>query len=113
MDYLYTLLKFVAGGSIIVGVTVLSENMGPRYGGLLAAAPIITTLSFLFTYYEAGQETTRQLVLGTFFFVIPILVFLIALWYLMDRFGFLQGLLGALGVWGGAILVVNRLVAGV
>ncbi len=112
MDYLYTLLKFVAGGSIVVGVTALSENMDPRYGGILAAAPIITTMSFLFTYYEAGQETTRQLVLGTFFFVIPILVFLFALWYLMDRYGFLPGLSGALGIWGGAILIMNRLVSG-
>ncbi len=112
MDYLYTLLKFVAGGSIVVGVTVLSETMDPRYGSIVAAAPIITTVSFLFTYYEAGQETTRHLVLGTFFFVIPILLFLLALWYLMDRYGFLPGLGGALGIWGGAILVVNSLITG-
>ena len=60
MDYLYTLLKFIIGGSVIVGVTLLAEHADPRYGGMLAAAPIITTLAFLFTYSEAGQETTRQ-----------------------------------------------------
>lgn len=47
MDYLYTLLKFIIGGSVIVGVTFLAEHVDPRYGGMIAAAPIITTLAFL------------------------------------------------------------------
>ena len=68
MDYLYTLLKFIIGGSVIVGVTLLAEHADPRYGGMLAAAPIITTLAFLFTYSEAGRETTRQLVISAFWF---------------------------------------------
>ncbi len=59
MDYLYMLLKFIIGGSVIVGVTLLAENVDPRYGGMLAAAPIITTLAFLFTCYEAGRRCER------------------------------------------------------
>ena len=61
MDYLYTLLKFLIGGSIIVAVTLLAEQLDPRYGGILAAAPMITTLAFLFTWSEAGRQTTQQL----------------------------------------------------
>ncbi|MFA6225075.1 MAG: hypothetical protein WC620_02585 [Methanoregula sp.] len=53
MDYLYTLLKFVIGGSVIVGVTFLAGQGDPRYGGMLAVAPIITTL--LFTWSEAAR----------------------------------------------------------
>ncbi len=30
MDYLYTLLKFIIGGSVIVGVTLLAEHVDPR-----------------------------------------------------------------------------------
>lgn len=112
MDYLYTLLKFVVGGSVIVGVTLLAQHVDPRYGGMLAAAPIITTIAFLFTYSEAGQETTRQLVLGAFFFAIPSLIFLLALWFLTDRYGFLPSLGGAFGIWGGALIIMNRLVLG-
>jgi uncharacterized membrane protein YkgB len=59
MDYLYTLLKFIIGGSVIVGVTLLAEHGDPRYGGMLAAAPIITTLAFLFTFSETGQRCER------------------------------------------------------
>lgn len=97
MDFLYTLLKFVVGGSVIVGVTILAQHVDPRYGGMLAAAPIITTIAFLFTYSEAGQEPTRQLVLGAFYFAIPSLIFLLALWFLSERCGFLPSLGGLLG----------------
>jgi uncharacterized membrane protein (GlpM family) len=112
MDYLYTLLKFVIGGSVIVGVTFLAEQVDPRYGGILAAAPIITTLAFLFTYSEAGREATRQLVMSAFWFAIPSLLFLLAFWFLINRFSLLPAIGGAYGIWIGAILVMNHLVVG-
>ena len=110
MDYLYTLLKFVVGGSVIVGVTLLAEHADPRYGGMLAAAPIITTLAFLFTYSEAGRQTTQQLVISAFWFAIPTLLFLLAFYFLMERFSLLLSLGGAYGIWIGAVLVMNRII---
>lgn len=108
MDYLQALVKFIVGGSIIVGVTVLAQQINPKYGAILAAAPITTTLAFLFLYSEAGAATTRQLILGTFFFAIPSIIFLISLWYLVSRWGFLESLGGAYGIWLASVLVVNR-----
>ena len=113
MDYLYTFLKFVMGGSIVVGVTLLAEHVDPRYGGIVAAAPMITTLAFLFTYSEAGRETTRQLVIATFWFVIPTMLFVLAFYFLMQRFSLLATLGGAYGIWIGATLVVNRIITSV
>jgi uncharacterized membrane protein (GlpM family) len=111
MDYLYTLLKFIIGGSVIVGVTMLAEHVDPRYGGMLAAAPIITTLAFLFTYSEAGRQTTQQLVISAFWFAIPTLLFLLAFWFLMYRFSLLMSLCGAYGIWIGGVLVMNRIIS--
>ena len=108
MDYFYTFLKFIIGGSIIVGVTVLAEHIDPRYGGILAAAPMITTLAFLFTWSEAGQQTAQHLVISTFWFVIPTMVFLLAFYFLMSRFSLLMTLGGAYGIWIGATLVTNH-----
>jgi len=108
MDYLQALIKFIAGGGIIVGVTYLAQQVNPKYGGILAAAPIITTIAFLFTYSEAGIETTRQLILATFFFAIPSLLFLISLWFLLNRWGFLESLGGAYGVWLASVIVISR-----
>ena len=47
MDYLYTILKFLVAGCIIVGVTIIVQHIDPRYGGILAAAPITTTIAFI------------------------------------------------------------------
>jgi len=113
MDYLYTFLKFIVGGSIIVGVTLLAEHVNPRYGGMLAAAPIITTIAFLFTYSEAGRETTRQLVSSAFWFAIPSVLFLPTLYFMMNRYGILPSFGGAFGVWGGTLLFINRFVVGI
>jgi len=110
MDILYTALKFIAAGSIIVGVTLLAQHADPKYGGLLAAAPITTTLAFLFTYSEAGQQLTRELVLGSFWFAIPTVLFLVTLYFLMGRFSLLPSLGGAYSLWIAAVLLMVRIV---
>ncbi|MGB7789067.1 hypothetical protein [Methanoregula sp.] len=113
MDAAQTVLKFVAGGSIIVGVTWLAQQVNPRYGAILAAAPIITTLAFLFTYNEAGVATTQQLVIGAFYFAIPTLFFLLTLYFLMGRFGLLPSLGGAYGVWLACVVITNLIVSSI
>ena len=80
---------------------------------MLAAAPIITTVAFLFTYSEACRETTQQLVISAFYFAIPSFLFLLAFYFLMSRFSLLLSLGGAYGIWIGAILIINRIVTGV
>jgi len=109
MDYLYTLLKFFTAGFIIVGVTLIVQHVDPRYGGILAAAPITTTMAFLFTYAEAGAGITHQLVLGSFYFAIPSIIFLFTLYLLAFRFSFFSSLCGAYLVWILGVILVNRL----
>jgi len=111
MDYSYLALKFLLGGGLLVGVTFLAEQADPKYGGILAAAPITTTLAILFTYSEAGRVSAEQLVLDAFWFVIPTLLFLLALYLLMSRYPLLPSFGGAFGIWITAVLVVNRVFA--
>ncbi len=111
MDYTYLALKFLIGGGIIVGITVLAQQVDPRYGGMLAAAPVLTTLACVFTYTEAGQATTQQLVISAFWFAIPSLLFLLALWFLLARYPFVPSLAGAFGLWFVALLVMSRFLA--
>jgi len=111
-DSLSIALKFVTGGGIIAGVTWLARYADPKYGGILAAAPITTTIAFLFTRYESGQATAQQLVLSAFYFAIPSLLFLACLFFLMSRMSLLQGLAGAYAVWLAGVLVLNRVLVG-
>jgi uncharacterized membrane protein (GlpM family) len=112
MDYSYLALKFLIGGAIIVGVTILAQQVDPKYGGILAAAPVTTTLAFLFTWSEAGQATTRELVISAFWFAIPTLIFLLALYLLLARYPLVPSLGGAFGIWLVALVVMNRVLAG-
>lgn len=106
----FTLVKFIAGGSIVAGTTVLAEQIGPKYGGILATAPIITTLAFIFMFTETGAAATRQLVLNSFYFVIPTVLFMLALYLFMGRYSFYPSLAGAFGAWIMALLLVDRLI---
>ena len=111
MDLLPDLVKFVVGGTVVVGVTWLARSIDPKYGGILAAAPVLTTLAFLFTRAETTQGTTQALVLSSFYFAVPTLVFLLALSLLLDRFPFLPSLGGAYAVWIGCVLSLDRILA--
>jgi hypothetical protein len=108
MEHLYTLFKFLVGGGMVVGITWLSRYVDPKYGGILVAAPIITTLAFLFTYVESGTTVTQGLVWASFSFMIPTLLFVLALYLLMFRFPFIPSLLGAYGIWIMGILISNE-----
>jgi uncharacterized membrane protein (GlpM family) len=111
MDYNYLALKFLIGGGVIVGITVLAQLVNPKYGGMLAAAPILTTLACIFTYSESGRVTTQQLVISAFWFAIPSILFLLVLWHLLARYPLLPSIGGAFGIWLVAVVVMNRVLA--
>jgi uncharacterized membrane protein (GlpM family) len=111
MDLFPNLAKFVIGGSIIVGVTWLARYVDPKYGGILAAAPITTTLAFIFTRAETSAGTTQALVLSSLYFAIPSLIFLLTLSLLLNRLPLLPSLGGAYAVWIGCVLALNRILA--
>lgn len=112
MDISYLAIRFIVGGSVIAGVTWLALQVDPKYGGILAAAPITTLLAFIFTYADAGQATSQQLLISMFWFAIPTLFFILVLWYLVARYPVLPSLGGAFLFWLVAVVVVNHALAG-
>jgi uncharacterized membrane protein (GlpM family) len=112
MNHLYLLLKFVVGGLIVTGTTVLTEQINPRYGGLLATAPIILTLALFFVYTDTNADITRQVALSSFYFIIPTAIFLATFALQISRFPFGQSLGGAYGILILSLLIVNRMLAG-
>ena len=101
-------LKFLIGGGIIVGVTLLAEQVDLKYGDILVAAPIITTLAILFVYSDVGKAVARQLAIGAFWFAIPTLLFLLVLYVLMGRYPLIPIFGGAGLVWLAAVVAMNR-----
>jgi uncharacterized membrane protein (GlpM family) len=109
MEFLYLLIIFLAGGSMVAGTTWIAELIDPKFGGILAVAPIITTLSFIFTSLHSSPERTQTLVLGSMVFLIPTALFLISLYLLLNRYGFIAGIIGSYGVWLVSVVIVAKL----
>jgi membrane protein GlpM len=112
MDYYALLLKFLVGGFVVAGTTVLTEQVNPKWGGILATAPIITTLAFYFVYAETNAATAQQLALNSFYFVIPTALFMAAMFLFLNRYTFFPSLGGAYLVWIVALAGVYLLVGG-
>lgn len=94
---------------MVAGTTYIADLIDPRYGGILAVAPVITTLSFIFTGINAPQERTQALVLGSLIFIIPSALFLISLYLLLNRYGLVAGIIGSYGVWLVAVVITAKL----
>ncbi|HWQ65292.1 MAG TPA: hypothetical protein VN372_00300 [Methanospirillum sp.] len=75
MDLFFPILRFCIAGGVVSGVVWLAKNIDPKYGGILAAAPITTTLAFLFTWQDTTAGVTRDLVWSAFVFAIPSVFF--------------------------------------
>lgn len=109
MEFLYLLIVFLAGGSMVAGTTYIADLIDPRYGGILAVAPIITTISIIFTGTHATQDRTQALVLGSLIFLIPCVLFLLSLYLLLNRYGLIIGIIGSYGVWLVSVVIVAKL----
>lgn len=107
MSYWYLLLKFVIGGGIIVAVTLLANYINPKWGGIIAVAPITTTLSIIFVRMETNVITTQELVMASIVYVIPSILFLFAMYFLISRMNLVTSLSASFGVWLVAVLIMR------
>ncbi|MFT4326233.1 MAG: DUF3147 family protein [Candidatus Woesearchaeota archaeon] len=108
MAALYLLLKFLIGGSLLLGITLLADHIHPKWGGALAVAPVLTTLSIVFVYAETNVQTTQHLILSAIYFIIPTLLFLIIMYVLLSRFNLLYSFLIAYFLWGLCVYVLQK-----
>ncbi|MFT4303642.1 MAG: GlpM family protein [Candidatus Woesearchaeota archaeon] len=108
MSTLYLILKFILGGSLLLGITLLANYIHPKWGGILAVAPIITTLSIIFVRYENSLQTTQQLILSAIYFIIPTLIFLIIMYFLLNKINLIYSLLIAYIIWIIVVLIIQK-----
>lgn len=110
MNLLYLILKFVIGGSLILGITILANYIHPKWGGMVAVAPIITTLSIIFVKYETDLQTTQQLILSSIYFIIPTLIFLIIMYFLLNKINLIYSFIIAYTIWGIIVFIAQKII---
>lgn len=88
-------LRFIAGGSLIVAVSLIAHSGHARIAGVVMLFPAVTLVSLIFLD-PLTQENVKQLSLGGLVAIPCTLGFLLAVFLLADRVG--VGMSIALGV---------------
>lgn len=82
------ILEFIAGGTVIAGMSFLAREVKPEYAGLLYALPLQFSLAALFTYLGSGRLTVQQLTQESLTYVLGYVGFILSFYILINRFGF-------------------------
>jgi uncharacterized membrane protein (GlpM family) len=96
MTFLPLILKFVVGGLVVVGATLLTKYVNPKLAGLLVAAPLTTLITFAFISIENKVNTVQSFLISSVYFMIPSFLFLFGIYVASFRFSLLiSTLIGA------------------
>ncbi len=83
---------FLVGGVVISVVTYFASHSRPLLGAFLANMPVITLVTFLTIYNEAGQKAIVPYAKGLVMMMLPWFSYIAAVIFLTPRFGFLPSL---------------------
>lgn len=85
MNYLNIVLQFMISGAVVVIATFLSKNFDSKWGGLIAAAPHIITLTIIFVYLNTNIQNTQKLITSLSVFVVPVFIFLLVIYIFLPK----------------------------
>ena len=87
------LLYFLIGGSIISIVTYFASHSRNLVAAFLANLPVMTLITFLTIYYEAGQKAVVPYAQGLVIMLFPWLAYIFSVIFLSSRLGVVPSLL--------------------
>jgi uncharacterized membrane protein (GlpM family) len=95
------LLKFLAGGGIVVLVSHLAEKGNSILAGILLVAPVITLISSFIVGNASGQNALMGVIKSSIIFMPLMFVYLIPLYLLLKKssLGVNISILLALALW--------------
>jgi len=91
MDLKYV-FYFLIGGTVISVVTYLASHARPLLAAFVANMPVITLVTFLTIYHEAGQKAIVPYAKGLIMMMLPWFTYIFAIILLTPRLGFLPSL---------------------
>src|SRR5208282_4863484 len=85
-------LYFLIGGTVISVVTYFASHSRPLLAAFLANMPVITLVTFLTIYHEAGQKVIVPYAKGLVMMILPWVAYIFAIIFLTPRLGFFPSL---------------------
>lgn len=87
------ILYFLIGGSVITAVTYFASHARTMVAAFFANLPVLTLITFLTIYYEAGQKAVVPYAHGLIIMLFPWLTYIGAVIFLTPRIGVIPSLL--------------------
>ena len=85
-------LYFIAGGALISLVTYYASNARSLLAAFLANLPVMTFITFLTIYHEAGEKVVVPYAKGLLIMLFPWLTYIFAVILLTPRMGLIPSL---------------------
>ncbi len=85
-------LYFLIGGTVISVVTYFASHARPLLAAFMANMPVITLVTFLTIYHEAGQKAIVPYAKGLIMMMLPWFAYIFSIIVLTPRLGFLPSL---------------------
>jgi len=93
-------LKALAGGTLVVVFSVLSDALKPKiFAGIFAAAPSIALTSLVITVLTTGPSKAAISSRGMIAGAVGMIAYCVAASFLVERFGAIPGSVLAWGAW--------------
>ena len=105
-------LRFMAGGSVVVLVSVFARSSHPTLAGMAVLFPAVTLVSFAFLAGASSAEKLSRIATFAVYSLPATLSFLVTYAFAVERIGPKVGLSVAVLAWlamAGGLLALNRL----
>lgn len=84
LSFFEGLAKFIIGGSLVLFVSIISKGSNKYIAGVIVLFPAITSISYLFMKDIPSLEL-KKMIITSIFAVPTTIVFLLCLWFFIDK----------------------------
>lgn len=93
------ILKFVAGGSLILLINMVGKSRYNNLAGILVLFPVVTVIGYYFLSSYVPADRLQRIVLFSILSLPTVLVFLLVLYYALNRMPIVPALLIGITAW--------------
>jgi len=111
MNYSELALRFVAGGGLIVLITLLARTKYPVLAGIFMLFPAVTLIGYYFIGQEMSVPQLQNVTRFSIYALTTTFIFLLTFYYAQERLSLNLSLISSTTAWflsAGVLLIVTR-----
>jgi membrane protein GlpM len=93
------IVKFVAGGSLILLISLLGKSRYNHLSGMMVLFPVVTVIGYYFLSSYVPGDRLQRIVLFSILSLPTVLVFLLVLYFALNRMAVIPSLMMGITAW--------------